>query len=137
MGVNRVFLIGNVGKQPEIRRLDSGVAVANFPLATSETYKNKAGEKVTDTVWHNIVIWRGLADVVEKFVNVGDSLYLEGKITNRSWDDKDGNKRYTTEIVVNNMQMLGGKGNEQTQSEPAEPTGNTTKPEDEPDDLPF
>lgn len=138
MGVNKVILIGNVGKQPEIRRLDSGVGVANFPLATSETYKNKNGEKVTDTTWHNIVIWRGLVDVVEKYVKKGDQLYLEGKITTRSWDDKDGNKRYTTEIVVNNMQMLGGKINE---SEPA--SESTSKPAEnkpeitEDDDLPF
>lgn len=134
MGVNKVILIGNVGKQPEIRRLDSGVGVANFPLATSETYKNKNGEKVTDTTWHNIVIWRGLAEVVEKFVKKGDQLYLEGKITTRSWDDKDGNKRYTTEIVVNNMQMLGGKINE---SEPASKSAENKPEITEDDDLPF
>jgi len=79
MSINKVILVGNVGKDPEVRYLDSGVAVANFPFATSETYKNKQGEKVTNTEWHNIVMWRGLAEVVEKYVNKGSQLYIEGK----------------------------------------------------------
>jgi single-strand DNA-binding protein len=107
MSVNKVILVGNVGKDPEIRHLDSGVAVANFPLATSESYTAKNGDKVTSTEWHNIVLWRGLAEVAEKYITKGRQLYIEGRIKTRSYDDKDGNKRYITEIVANVMQMLG------------------------------
>lgn len=107
--INKVILVGNVGRDPEVRYLDSGVAVAKFPLATSETYTNKNGERVTNTEWHNIVIWRKLAEIVEKYVHKGQQLYLEGKISNRSYEDKEGIKRYITEVVVDNMQMLGKK----------------------------
>lgn len=107
--INKVILVGNVGRDPEVRYLDSGVAVAKFPLATSETYTNKSGDRVTNTEWHNIVIWRKLAEVVEKYVHKGQQLYLEGKISSRSYDDKEGIKRYITEVVVDNMQMLGKK----------------------------
>ncbi len=110
MSVNKVILVGNVGKDPEVRHLDSGVAVANFPLATSESYTAKNGERVTTTEWHNIVLWRGLADVAEKYVTKGRQLYIEGRIRTRSYDDKDGNKRYITEIYGDTMQMLGAKG---------------------------
>jgi single-strand DNA-binding protein len=109
MSVNKVLLIGNVGKDPDIRYLDSGVAIARFPLATSETYKNREGEKITTTEWHNIVLWRGLAEVAEKFVKKGSQLFIEGRIRTRSYDDKDGNKKYVTEIVADTMQMLGKK----------------------------
>lgn len=109
MSVNKVILIGNVGKDPDIRYLDSGVAIARFPLATSETYKNKEGEKVTTTEWHNIVLWRGLAEVAEKYVKKGSQLFIEGRIRTRSYDDKEGNKKYVTEIVADTMQMLGKK----------------------------
>lgn len=139
MGINKVILIGNVGKDPEVRHLDSGVAVASFPLATSETYRNKNNEKVTNTEWHNIVIWRGLAEVAEKYVKKGNPLYIEGKIRTRSWDDKDGNKRYTTEIVADIMQMLGGKQNtEESASTPVNATSeNIESSTAEEDDLPF
>ena len=109
MSVNKVILIGNVGKDPDIRYLDSGVAIARFPLATSETYKNREGEKVTTTEWHNIVLWRGLAEVAEKYVKKGSQLFIEGRIRTRSYDDKEGNKKYVTEIVADTMQMLGKK----------------------------
>ncbi len=109
MSINKVILVGNVGKDPDVRYLDSGVVVASFPFATSETYKNKQGEKVTNTEWHNIVMWRGLAEVVEKYVNKGTQLYIEGKIRTRSYDDRDGNRRYITEIIGDNVQMLGRK----------------------------
>jgi single-strand DNA-binding protein len=114
MSVNKVILVGNVGKDPEIRHLDSGVSVASFPLATSETYTAKNGEKVTTTEWHNIVLWRGLADVAEKYVTKGKQLYIEGRIRSRSYDDKDGIKRYTTEIYGDIMQMLGSKSDNQS-----------------------
>ena len=139
MGINKVILVGNVGKDPEVRHLDSGVAVTTFPLATSETYRNKEGQKVTNTEWHNIVLWRGLAEIAEKYVKKGNPLYIEGKIRTRSWDDKDGNKRYTTEIVADNMQMLGSK---QSQEEAAASTPESSNGIDignipEEDDLPF
>lgn len=139
MGINKVILVGNVGKDPEVRHLDNGVAVASFTLATSETYKNKENQKVTNTEWHNIVIWRGLADVVEKYVKKGSSLYIEGKIRTRSWDDKEGNKRYTTEIVADNMQMLGAKqSNEESAAAPENAsTQDIENTPTEEDDLPF
>jgi len=112
MSVNKVILVGNVGKDPEIRHLDTGVAVANFPLATSESYTAKNGEKVTTTEWHNIVLWRGLAEVAEKYVTKGRQLYIEGRIRTRNYDDKDGNKRYITEIYGDTMQMLGTKSDD-------------------------
>ncbi|WP_167605571.1 single-stranded DNA-binding protein [Maribellus sediminis] len=148
MSVNKVILVGNVGKDPEVRHLDSGVAVANFPLATSESYTAKNGERVTTTEWHNIVLWRGLADVAEKYVTKGRQLYIEGRIRTRSYDDKDGNKRYTTEIYGDVMQMLGSKDSGPT-SEPgggSMETPRTSTPQvSEPDidtpegddDLPF
>ena len=87
-GVNKVILVGNLGKDPEVRYLDSGVAVANFSLATTENYKNKQGEKVSQTEWHNIVLWRGLAEVAEKWLKKGSSVYIEGKIRTNKWEDK-------------------------------------------------
>lgn len=118
MSINKVILVGNVGKDPEIRHLDSGVAVANFPLATSENYTAKNGDKVESTEWHNIVAWRGLAEVVEKYVTKGRQLYIEGKIKTRSWEDKEGNKRYTTEVVADVMQMLGNRADNQQNNKP-------------------
>ena len=112
MSVNKGILVGNVGKDPEIRHLDTGVAVANFSLATSETYLAKNGEKVTTTEWHNIVLWRGLAEVAEKYVTKGRQLYIEGRIRTRNYDDKDGIKRYITEIYGDTMQMLGTKADD-------------------------
>ncbi|MGM0619874.1 MAG: single-stranded DNA-binding protein [Bacteroidota bacterium] len=118
MAINKVILVGNVGKDPDIRHLDSGVAVANFPLATSETYTAKNGDKVTSTEWHNIVMWRGLAEVAEKYVTKGKQLYIEGKIKTRSYDDKEGNKRYITEVVADVMQMLGTRADNQPNNKP-------------------
>jgi single-strand DNA-binding protein len=112
MSINKVILVGNVGKDPEIRYLEGGTAVCSFPLATSESYRNRDGEKVTNTEWHNIVLWRGLAEIAERYVKKGSQLYIEGRIRTRSWDDKEGNKRYTTEIIADSMQMLGRKTDE-------------------------
>ncbi len=108
-GVNKVILVGHLGKDPEVRHLENGVAVATFSLATTETYTNKAGEKTEQTEWHNIVLWRGLAEVAEKYLKKGKQIYVEGKIRSRSYDDKDGIKRYTTEIVGDSFNMLGKK----------------------------
>ena len=109
-GINKVILVGNLGKDPEVRYLEGGTAVANFPIATSETFKDKAsGERKTNTEWHNIVVWRGLAEIAEKYLKKGSQIYLEGKLRTRQWQDKDGNNRYTTEIIADNLQMLGRK----------------------------
>lgn len=132
-GVNKVILVGNLGKDPEVRYLEGGVAVANFSLATSETYKDKSGQKNEQTEWHNIVVWRGLAEVAEKYLKKGMTVYVEGKLRTRSWDDKEGTKRYTTEIVADNLVMLGKKeagstGANEEQNTFTNKTG---------DDLPF
>jgi single-strand DNA-binding protein len=161
MSVNKVILVGNVGKDPETRYLEGGTVVSRFPLATSEVYRNRDGEKITNTEWHNIVLWRGLAEVAEKYVRKGTQLYIEGRIRNRSYTDKEGNTRYTTEVVCDNMQMLGkrsddsGDMNENKSSQQAarqssvesNNTGQTQKDEDvndqfsggadDADDLPF
>ncbi|MBL85280.1 MAG: single-stranded DNA-binding protein [Winogradskyella sp.] len=104
---NKVQLIGNLGNDPEIINLESGKMLAKFSIATNESYKNANGEKVTDTQWHNIVAWGKTAQIVEKFVTKGREVAIEGKLTTRSWEDKDGMKRYTTEVVCNELLMLG------------------------------
>jgi single-strand DNA-binding protein len=140
-GVNKVILVGNLGKDPEVRHLENGRAVANFSLATSETYKNKQGERVTNTEWHNIVLWSPIAEIAEKFLKKGNQVYIEGKLTSRSWDDQDGNKRYTTEVVGNNLTLLGTKsdgdsgGSSNTSQSSASEV--TSIPQDDSDDLPF
>lgn len=138
-GVNKVILVGNLGKDPEVRHLDNGRAVANFSIATSEVYKNKQGERVTNTEWHNVVLWTPLAEIAEKFLKKGSQVYIEGKLTTRSWDDQDGNKRYTTEVVGREMTLLGSRsesGASDTGNNMAEsPVSNI--PEEDTDDLPF
>ena len=145
-GVNKVILIGNLGADPEVRHLQNGAAVANFRIATSETYKDKqTGEKREPTEWHAIVAWRGLAEIVEKYLRKGSKVYVEGKLRTRQWQDKDGNTRYTTEIHADEMTMLdrasgGGAPQGQPQSQPAAaamasaPAGSFSE---EVDDLPF
>lgn len=140
-GVNKVILIGNLGKDPEVKYLENNVAVAKFPLATSETWKDRTtGEKKEHTEWHNIVLWRGLAEVVEKYLKKGQKVYIEGKLKTRSWEDKDGNKRYTTEIVADNMTMLSPKdGGESIVSDSpvAKEPDLAPATDDKTDDLPF
>ncbi len=104
---NKVQLIGNLGNDPEIINLESGKTLAKFAIATNESYKNAQGEKVTDTQWHNIVAWGKTAEIVEKYVGKGKEVAIEGKLTTRSWEDKDGLKRYITEIVCSELLMLG------------------------------
>ena len=138
-GINKVILVGNLGRDPEVRTLENGAKVANFTLATSESYKNKEGQRVTQTEWHNIVLWRGLAEIAEKFLRKGNQVYIEGKIRTRTWDDKDGIKRYTTEILGDNLTMLGGRRemDEGDTSVKAEDTAPDNNASDEKDDLPF
>ncbi len=161
--VNKVILIGNLGKDPEVRHLEGGVAVARFPIATSESFKDKSGQKQERTEWHSIVLWRGLAEVAEKYLRKGQSVYIEGKIRSNNYQDKEGIQRYSTEIVADNMTMLSardsasesssGGGNYQEQqptvgvsdrasSGSGNGNSNTTNApvgshSDEPDDLPF
>lgn len=148
MSINKVILVGNVGKDPEVRHLDSGTSVANFPLATSESYTAKSGEKVTNTEWHNIVAWRGLADVAEKYIQKGTQLYVEGKIRTRSYE-QDGVKKYRTEIFADSIQMLGRKDdnvsdggnsyqeNQVSNQTPSNTNTNTGNDDSVEDDLPF
>lgn len=106
---NKVQLIGNLGQNPEVKELSGGKKVAKFSLATNETYRNKAGEKVTDTQWHNLVAWGKTAEIIQKYLKKGSEVAIEGKLLSRSWTDKEGNKRYTTEVQVSDLLMLGGK----------------------------
>jgi single-strand DNA-binding protein len=141
-GINKVILVGRVGKDPEVRYLEGGIAVAKFSLATSETYKNKEGNKVESTEWHNVVAWRQIAEVIEKYVKKGDLLYIEGKLRTRTYGEEN-NKKYFTEIVTDQMTMLGGKrdGGNQGAQITGEPSV-TSQPMETPaptaaDDLPF
>ncbi|HAT64907.1 single-stranded DNA-binding protein [Aureisphaera sp. CAU 1614] len=104
---NKVQLIGNLGNDPEIVTLESGKKLAKFSIATNESYKNNKGERVTDTQWHNVVAWGKTAEIIESFVTKGKEVAIEGKLTTRSWEDKEGQKRYTTEVVCNELLMLG------------------------------
>ena len=145
--VNKVILIGNLGKDPEVRYLDSGVAVANFPIATSEVFKDKnTGEKREVTDWHNIVLWRGLAEVAEKYLRKGMKVYVEGKLKTRSWTDENNQTRYTTEVIADQMTMLSKADAENSAPKteyPASVEKKTMPPMDEglsgdaEDDLPF
>ncbi len=107
--INKVILIGRLGKDPEVVNFESGTKKVSFPLATGESYTNKNGERIENTEWHNIVMWRRLAEIAESYLRKGDPVYLEGKLRTRNYDDKDGNKRYITEIEVENLSMLGTK----------------------------
>jgi len=145
-GVNKVILVGRLGKDPEVRNLENGAAVANFTLATSESYKDKTtGEKKEITEWHNVVLWRGLAEISQRYLHKGDMVYIEGKLRTRSWE-KEGVTRYTTEVVADNMTMLSTKGSGGGQPSssyaPAEVSGaDNYRPsaavDSNTDDLPF
>src|SRR5271155_5211614 len=112
-GVNKVILVGNVGKDPEVRYLDNKMVVAKFSLATSDSYK-KDGQRVDTTEWHNIVLWNKLAEIAEKYVHKGSKLYLEGRIKSRTWEDKEGKKHYATDIVCDNMTMMDTKKSDES-----------------------
>jgi single-strand DNA-binding protein len=147
-GVNKVILVGRLGKDPEVRNLENGAAVANFSVATSESWKDKhTGEKKEMTEWHNIVLWRGLAEIAQKYLHKGDLIYIEGKMRTRMWE-KDGIKRYITEIVGDEMKMLGSKGGSSsgnahtqhgssTQSGGSNVDNSASPPDQSSDDLPF
>ncbi|HEX8351160.1 MAG TPA: single-stranded DNA-binding protein [Hymenobacter sp.] len=141
-GVNKVILVGNLGKDPEVRHLEGGVAVARFTLATNDYYKDKSGARVERTEWHNIAVWRELAEVAEKYLRKGQQVYIEGRIRTRQYQDKENQTRYITEIVADELTMLGGRPQTENQAEQAnEPTAvpeaQTFRQEPELDQLPF
>jgi single-strand DNA-binding protein len=140
-GLNKVMLIGNLGKDPEAKDTGNGVKLVTFPLATSEDYKDKDGNRQTRTEWHNIVLWRSLADLAVRFLTKGQQVYIEGRLSTRKWEDKEGNTRYTTEVVGDSMVLLGRKPGEQGGA-PASSPGVSNLAADEmnsgvEDDLPF
>jgi len=154
MSVNKVILVGNLGKDPELRYTPSGDAVATFSIATSERFKGRDGQQQERTEWHNIVVWRGLAETCGKYLHKGRQVYIEGKIQTRSYDDRDGNKRYITEIVAQTVQFLGradegggqrggyGQGGQGGQQGPEDQGSQGAPNYDEPpfnpdDDIPF
>lgn len=139
-----MILVGRLGADPEVRTLESGTKVSSIRLATSERYKDRNGNQQEATEWHNVVLWRGLADITEKYLKKGDQVYVEGRIKTRKWTDKDGNDRYSTDIVANEMTMLGGAssgGGGQQSSAPASNQNQVNEPaaslDDIDDDLPF
>lgn len=131
-GVNKVILLGNLGKDPEVRVTESGRKVASFTLATTESYKDKNGERVDQTEWHNVVFWGPIADVIEKYLKKGSQIYVEGKLRTRSYEDKEGVKKYITEVIGSTMTMLGGRG----EGKASEPIVQDMASDDS-DDLPF
>lgn len=134
--VNKVILIGRLGADPEIRYTPSGAEVANFRIATSEVWTNKSGEKEERTEWHRIVAWRNLAKICGEYLNKGRLVYIEGRIRTRTWEDREGNKRSTTEIEATDMKMLGGAGEADRKAK--EPDADYTPPATkEEDDIPF
>lgn len=150
-GVNKVIILGNLGADPEVKTTTSGIKVARLRLATSETYTNKEGQKITNTEWHTVNLWRGLADIAEKYLAKGRQVYVEGKLRTRSYDDKDGITRYSTEIEADNINLIGGSRNDDEQgggySAPQQQQPQHSRPEQQPsaaapsasddDDLPF
>ncbi len=145
-GINKVILVGHLGKDPEVRHLDGNVSVASFPLATSESY-NKDGKRIEQTEWHNIVMWRGLADIASKYLSKGKLVYIEGKLRTRSYEDKEGHKKYSTEIVAENFTLLGrktdfendnsGNHNKDIEEMPKPEIGGKYAVDDAENDLPF
>lgn len=137
--VNRVILVGRLGKDPEVRHLDSGATMAKFSVATNEVYRDKSGEKVEKTDWHNVVVWRKQAEIAEQYLRKGSMIYLEGKLKSRSYEDKDGNTKYITEVVADQFTMLGGRRDESIGAEDhsAMPEPNNVADDDATDDLPF
>ena len=141
-GVNRVILIGNLGKDPDMQFLEGNIGVAKFSLATTETYKDRSGKLISQTEWHTVVLWRGLAELAQKYLHKGSLVYIEGRLKTRSWEDKDGNKKFATEIVGDNLIML-DKRSDGSQSNPGaegmEGIGGTDVPtvDEGPERLPF
>jgi len=111
-GINKVILVGNLGKDPEVHILEGNICVAKFPVATTETYKDRNGKLISQTEWHNIVVWRGLAELAEKYLRKSSLVYIEGKLKTRNWQDKDGQRKVLTEIIGDSLIMLDKRGEE-------------------------
>jgi len=144
VGVNKVILIGNLGAEPEIRHTPGNVPVTTIRLATTERYKDRNGERQERTEWHNVVLWRGLAEIAERYLHKGSTIYIEGRLETRSWEDKNGQKRYTTEVVATDMTMLDSRSDAGAGFDtpgapppPPEPDVESAGPGSEDDDLPF
>ncbi|MHA7877332.1 MAG: single-stranded DNA-binding protein [Bacteroidota bacterium] len=136
--VNKVILLGNLGKDPEVRHLENDRMRVSFTLATNETYRNKEGEKITNTEWHNVVLWTPLAKIAEQYLTKGKQIYLEGKLVTRSYVDKEGQTKYTTEVVGQSLVLLGGSKSGSTDSTDAQDMGNSDIEDNEDTDgLPF
>lgn len=139
-GVNKVILVGNLGADPEIMTLESGVKMARISVATNEVYRDKDGERQEKTEWHRVVLWRNKAELAEKYLSKGRQVYVEGRLRNRQYQDKDGNQRYTTEILCDVINFLGGReGGEQQTPQQSPPPSDSPSPGTPPeeDDLPF
>jgi single-strand DNA-binding protein len=151
-GVNRVVLIGNLGRDPDLQHLEGNIAVAKFPLATTETFKDKNGNLISQTEWHTVVLWRGLAELAQKYLHKGSLVFIEGRLRTRNWEDKDKNRRFSTEIVGDNLVMLDKRKDagdfQPADQQPAVDTntfgidlsyssGNTPPTSEIKDDLPF
>lgn len=144
-GVNKVIILGNLGIDPEVRTLESGAKLARLRIATSESYTNRDGQKVENTEWHSVTVWRQLADIAEKYLAKGRQVYIEGKLQTRSWKDPEGNDRYATEIVGERLQLIGGRpgsNDSESQQQQQATSESQSKSEaqhsgDAPDDLPF
>lgn len=139
-GVNKVILIGNLGKDPELRHTPQGMAVANFPIATSENWNDKSGQKQERTEWHRIVVWGKLAEFCSKYLSKGRKAFVEGKLQTRAWEDKDGQKRYTTEIVATGVQFLDSASSSASTSDDdpfGPPPGDFNMDQGSSDDIPF
>jgi len=135
-GVNKVILVGNLGKDPEVQTFDNGIKKATFSLATTEKFKNKEGILTEETEWHKVVVWRKLAETAESYLHKGSLLFVEGRLRTHSWDDKEGNKRYTTEVIADNFTMLGSRKDQGSSGEPAA-SPEQEAPDSPMDDLPF
>jgi len=143
-GVNRVMLIGNLGKDPDMQYLEGNIGVAKFSLATTETFKDRAGKLISQTEWHTVVLWRGLAELAQKYLHKGSLVYIEGRLRTRSWEDKEGNKKFATEVVGDNLIMLDkrsdGSSHPHIPHDNGEGTGHTEPPSigaPPSEDLPF
>jgi len=141
-GVNRVMLIGNLGKDPDVQVLEGNIAVAKFPLATTETFKDRGGKLVSQTEWHTVVLWRGLAELAQKYLHKGSLVYIEGRLRTRNWDDKEGHRKFATEVVGDNLIMLDKRtdGTTHTDSSHGENLGSHEAPPADTDvsqDLPY
>jgi single-strand DNA-binding protein len=135
--LNKVTLIGNLGQDPEVRYTPSGAAVATISIATTRSWKDKQSQKQTETEWHRVIFWNRQAEVVGEYLKKGSMIYVEGRLQTRKWETKDGQERYTTEIIASEMHMMGGKGKPEAAQQDSAPAANNEEPDYSDDDIPF